>query len=164
MNRIFSFPPVISPAPKILLLGTMPGTKSLEYNQYYAHSGNHFWKIMFALFNKPFSSSYTDRTSLIKENRLALWDVLKACERDGSADYNITVEEPNEIAAFLETHISIKAIAFNGKNAATYYHQYFGSALKLPTIILPSTSSANSWKTFNQKVEEWAVIKDWLDD
>ena len=39
-------PPVINPTSKILIVGTMPGKKSLEQKQYYADSRNQFWSII----------------------------------------------------------------------------------------------------------------------
>lgn len=50
--KSFSFAPISSPNSKILILGTMPGTKSLELNQYYGHNQNNFWKFMFKILQK----------------------------------------------------------------------------------------------------------------
>ena len=50
--RIQSFPPIISKKSKILILGSIPGTKSLEKQEYYAHPQNHFWKILFCMFGE----------------------------------------------------------------------------------------------------------------
>jgi hypothetical protein len=38
--QLFSFPPISHPSAEILILGTMPGAKSLQLNQYYGHGGN----------------------------------------------------------------------------------------------------------------------------
>jgi hypoxanthine-DNA glycosylase len=46
-NRISSFPPIIDNDSKIIILGSIPGVKSLEKQQYYAHPQNKFWKIIF---------------------------------------------------------------------------------------------------------------------
>ncbi|MEG0850935.1 MAG: DNA-deoxyinosine glycosylase, partial [Flavobacterium sp.] len=45
--KSFSFAPISSVNSTILILGTMPGTKSLELNQYYGHNQNNFWKFLF---------------------------------------------------------------------------------------------------------------------
>ena len=44
---IHSFPPFANSQTEILILGTMPGSASLEKQEYYAHQRNHFWKIIY---------------------------------------------------------------------------------------------------------------------
>ncbi len=62
-DRINSFPPFIDKDSKILILGSVPGVKSLEMQQYYAHPQNHFWKIMFHLLAEPVTSDYEEKIS-----------------------------------------------------------------------------------------------------
>ena len=45
-NTKTSFDPISNPDTTILILGTMPGDKSLELGEYYGHSRNRFWKII----------------------------------------------------------------------------------------------------------------------
>ena len=44
----FGFPPVSSPAGRVLLLGSLPGRLSLLRGEYYANPQNAFWKIVAA--------------------------------------------------------------------------------------------------------------------
>ncbi len=120
----FSFPPISKPDANILILGTMPGERSLALNQYYGHGGNQFWKIMFSCFGMPYSSDYIAKTKLLIENGIALWDVLQHCEREGSADIAIIGEFPNNFKGFFEKHPAVKTILFNGNNAAEYFQKY----------------------------------------
>lgn len=60
MNRINSFTPIVDEQSEILILGSVPGVKSLEMQQYYAHPQNQFWKLMFHLFDKSFSLDYQE--------------------------------------------------------------------------------------------------------
>ena len=46
-----SMNPIISKKSKVLILGSMPGEMSLELNQYYANPKNHFWPIIYDIFN-----------------------------------------------------------------------------------------------------------------
>jgi hypoxanthine-DNA glycosylase len=153
--KIFSFPPISDPTGEILILGTMPGDRSLLLNQYYGHGGNHFWKILFDLHNEPPTKDYERRKTLLLENRIALWDVLKACRREESADSAIEAEEPNDFGQFLAAHLQIRLIAFNGRNAAAFFQRHVTHKTALPQVVLPSTSSANGWLTYSQKLEEW---------
>jgi hypoxanthine-DNA glycosylase len=156
---IYSFPPISDPTAEVLILGTMPGEKSLKLNQYYGHGGNQFWKLIFAIHNTPFSSDYSLKKEILIKNRIALWDVLKVCERAGSADSAIAKEESNDFLSFFQNHPNIKLIAFNGSNAETYFNTYSGIKTKIEKITLPSTSPANTWKTFDEKLEQWKKIK-----
>lgn len=159
--RIYSFLPIEPTEPKVLILGTMPSKKSLELNQYYGHPGNQFWRILFDLFHVESSSDYQLRIDLAIKNQIAIWDVLKACERETSADSDILLEEPNDFKGFFSKHKTIRAVFFNGKAAANYFKNDFG-AINIPHFTLPSTSPANTWFTFDEKLKEWSEIKNWL--
>lgn len=162
MAKIVSFDPISSPSAHILILGTMPGVASLNAKQYYAYPRNHFWRIMDVLLNEGKPSSYAERVGLLKKNNIALWDVLHACEREGSLDSAIAHEEPNDLSAFLNEHKKITRIFFNGAPAEKLFKKWV-----LPTISadnfsyyrLPSTSPANAFWSFERKLEVWREIK-----
>jgi hypoxanthine-DNA glycosylase len=137
----------------------MPGERSLKLNQYYGHGGNLFWKLMFSIFECSFSVDYEKRKNLLLENNIALWDVLMACEREGSADSAILLEESNDFQLFFSNHQRIKLIAFNGQNAEAYFFKHSKYKPQAQFITLPSTSPANTWKSFVEKKEEWSKIK-----
>ena len=159
----FSFPPISKPDAHVLILGTMPGERSLALSQYYGHGGNQFWKIMFSCFNMPYSGDYMTKTKLLTENRIALWDVLQHCEREGSADNAIISEFPNDFKGFFEKHPAVKIILFNGNNSAEYFQKYIGYTNGFEYIVLPSTSPANTWATKEEKMKTWAnAISDHL--
>ena len=112
-----SFPPIASPSARILILGSMPGKKSLEMNQYYAHPQNLFWPFMAELLGFDKRLDYAQRTAKLLENQIALWDVLQHCHREGSMDHAIQKDSmiPNDFALFLKSHKQITKIFFNGK-------------------------------------------------
>jgi hypoxanthine-DNA glycosylase len=156
--KSFSFPPISEKNAKILILGTMPGKTSLEINEYYGYKHNTFWRIMFDLFDSPYTNNYHHKTKLLIDNKIALWDSLKYCFREGSLDSSITQEEPNDIHAFLKDHQEIKTIAFNGQSAYKFFKKYIGLNAYHDHLVLPSTSPANAAKNYSEKLNEWKVI------
>lgn len=157
--KSFSFPPISSQDSKILILGTMPGTKSLELNQYYGHKQNNFWKFLFTIIGEEFSMDYQTRKNLLIKNKIALWDVLQFCDRVGSLDSAIKNEIANDFESFLNTHPQIEYIFFNGQKAEAFFKKYVHLEKEYKSFTLPSTSPANASKTFQDKLKEWDIIK-----
>ncbi|RLD83873.1 MAG: DNA-deoxyinosine glycosylase [Bacteroidetes bacterium] len=155
---LVSFKPIISSSCKILILGTMPGIKSLEENQYYAHKRNAFWPIIYKLFDEKISKNYDDRKAFALKNNIALWDTLKLCLREGSLDSKIKEEQANEIHQLLMDYPLIHTIIFNGKSAEKFYNKYYKQQKSISYITLPSTSPANAGKTFDEKLSYWTII------
>ena len=156
--KSFSFPPISSSGATLLILGTMPGTKSLELQQYYGHPRNNFWPIIFKIVNEDFTDNYESRKSILLKNNIALWDVLQFCDRIGSLDSAIKNEISNDFNIFLEEHPNIKTIVFNGQKAAALFKKYVVLSRSYELITLPSTSPANAGKTFDSKLNEWKKI------
>lgn len=156
--KSFSFPPISSDQANILILGTMPGTKSLELNQYYGHRQNNFWKFMFTILKEDFSNDYETRKALLQKNNIAVWDVLQFCDRVGSLDSAIKNEIANDFETFLKNHPNITTIFFNGQKAAVFFKKYVSLQKTYNQITLPSSSPANASKSFQSKLEEWKII------
>lgn len=161
-----SFPPVTAEYPRVLILGSMPGIKSLEAAQYYAHPQNAFWKILSALFDMP-AADYAQRLRIITQNHLALWDVLQYCERTGSLDAaidNATIQV-NDFAGFMAAHPTITHVYLNGAKAAQEFKRRAWPTLppdiaaRLTVIALPSTSPAHASIKFDAKLSTWRQIK-----
>lgn len=161
MDRINSFPPIADEYSKILILGSMPGAKSLQMQQYYAFPQNQFWRIMFYLFDSEFSEDYETRINLLKRNKVALWDVIESCERKGSLDTEIKDEVDNDIPQLIANHPNIKTIFCNGQKSYKNLLKILGKNFKIPIVVLPSTSPLHTVK-FEEKLESWKVIKDYL--
>ena len=161
MSRISSFPPIVDKSSKILILGSVPGVKSLQMQQYYAHPQNNFWKLMFHLLDTDFSSDYTTRLQLLKKHRIALWDVIESCERKGSKDTDIKSEIDNDIQELINSHPNIKIIFCNGQKSYKNLLKVVGKNFIIPIVVLPSTSPLHTIK-FEEKLEQWKIIKDYL--
>lgn len=140
----------------------MPGEKSLREQQYYAHPQNGFWPIMAAIFDAPIET-YAQKLELIRNNQLALWDVLKACVREGSLDQAIDKNSivPNDFAGFLQQHKNIGHIIFNGGAAHDIFMRHVWKNFdekekqRLTLHKLPSTSPAMASLTRAEKTHIW---------
>ena len=163
MNICRSFPPVIAADSKVLILGSMPGKKSLAMQQYYAHPQNRFWKLMAALFEEKQPVEYSDKLALLRKNRVALWDVLGYCEREGSLDSDIRNEQPNDIPDLLQNYPQLEAVFCNGGKAGRALKKYFAASLKIPVYYLHSTSPANAKMNLAALREEWQQLKIWTE-
>ena len=158
-----SFPPVIHDDAKILVLGSMPGEASLRQQQYYAHPQNLFWKILLSIGSEQLADfSYADKLSLLKQQKVALWDVLKHCERQGSLDSNIIAasEQANDLLTLLGDHPHIDKICFNGKKAFQSFQKHLLKPYpeffqQYELIVLPSTSPANASISAAVKYQQW---------
>ncbi len=156
-NRISSFPPIIDSGSKILILGSIPGVKSLEKQQYYGHPQNKFWRIIFELFHEEFTEDYLKRIEVLKKNHIALWDVIDSCERKGSLDSEIKNEEANLIPELLEEYPNVKAIFCNGGKSYKDLQKLLGKNFRIPIYLLPSTSPLHTI-SFERKFEDWKKI------
>jgi len=150
---------------KILILGSMPGAISIKQQQYYAHPRNAFWKIMEALYGIPMENEYETRIDLLKQNGVALWDVVHQCVRPGSLDANIQSSsvQVNDFKALFEFSPCISKVYFNGGKSAELYKKkvlktVVDAEKSLQYAQLPSTSPANARLSFLQKLNEWQKI------
>jgi hypoxanthine-DNA glycosylase len=144
----------------VLILGSMPGRKSLEAHQYYAHPQNVFWRIASELLQIDPESSYAIRRNALKSARIALWDVLRSCVRQGSLDTGIEDEVANDFEAFFRTHSRITHVFFNGAKAEESYRRHVLAAVDFPLLYLrlPSTSPAHAALPYARKRAAWRAI------
>jgi len=165
----FNFLAASSSQARILLLGTMPGAASLYQNQYYGHPQNKFWKFMELIFGISRSLPYTQRTKLLTQKGIVLWDVIHQCSRKGSLDSAIKDDsiKLNNFPYLFQQYPQLEAIFFNGQNAANYYKKLVLPNINqnysdLPRLILPSTSPANARTPWQDQLEKWKIISKWL--
>ena len=158
MQKISSFPPIANKDSKILILGSIPGVKSLEMQQYYAHPQNKFWKIICEIFNEEFTTNYQQRIEILEKHHIALWDVIDTCERKGSLDSEIRNEEANKIEELLQNFSNIKAIFCNGQKSHKNLQKILGKKFRMPIIVLPSTSPAYAGLSYFDKLKSWYII------
>ena len=157
-TMLTGLPPLVSPATKVLILGSFPGVRSLQAQEYYGHPQNQFWKILQAIWPSGAAgigaSSYENRSNWLLERGLGVWDVYASCEREGSLDSAIRNAVPNDIAAL---HLpQLQAIAHNG--GESFKHARHTRALGVPVYQLPSTSPANASWSFERKLAAWREV------
>jgi double-stranded uracil-DNA glycosylase len=161
MPRIRSFPPVSDPDARVLILGSIPGKESLRQQQYYAHPANAFWKIMGELVDAQPRLPYAQRLQALIAAHIALWDVLKSCERESSLDSHIRAEQANDFASFFKRHPHIRHVFFNGAKAEQSFKKFVMEEQALPALEfhrLPSTSPAHAGMRYAEKLELWKAI------
>lgn len=165
MPECRSFAPIVFPNSKVLILGSMPGHKSLKAHEYYAHPRNRFWQILSILFNETsMPIDYKDKILLLKNHHLALWDTLAYCFRDGSLDSNIKFEHPNAVLELLKKYNNIDVIICNGGKAKAIFKKYFFYNLppEKNVYYLHSTSPANARMSLDKLLLEWQLLKKYV--
>ena len=163
---IAGFDPIVGPNARVLVLGSVPGRRSLQEGRYYAQPGNAFWPIVEQLFADGRAlGDFEQRYDLLRENGVALWDVIHLAERPGSSsDSAIQLETvvPNDIVGFLRDHPGISHVFFNGRRADDVFGRHFGQTPPVGRDIefrgLPSTSGANAAMPFEVKLASWRQI------
>jgi double-stranded uracil-DNA glycosylase len=165
-DYVESFPPSIGADCRVLILGSMPGVRSLAAAQYYAHPQNLFWPMMQAVFGVQHSLAYVERMAGLHACGVGLWDVLQGCERRGSLDSAIDSrsEVPNAIAALLQQRHEIRTVAFNGAKAAQAFARHVagnvpaGRLRELELLAMPSTSPAHASMSREEKRQRWSML------
>lgn len=171
MALVRSFPPIAAPDARVLILGSMPGDASLRAGQYYAHPRNLFWRILGDILGQPLPDlAYPERTLVLQQHRIAVWDVLHSCERHGSLDSAIdpATMRANDFAGFFREHPAIALVLFNGGMAASSFRRYARPQLgdlqfdcqpldcqPLDCQRLPSTSPAHAALAYGAKLAQW---------
>src|SRR5512136_235759 len=159
--RLTGLPPVVGPDPVVLILGSFPSVISLERGEYYANPRNRFWPLMEALLGNQATLPYHVRTVRLKEKRIALWDVTKECEREGSDDAAMKNEVLNDIPGFLRDHPTISVIVLNGGGAGRIFHKSFADGIPgILILTLPSTSPANARVGLPQLADTWSALRE----
>jgi len=160
IERVKGFEPIVDSESKVLILGSMPGLYSLQLGEYYAHKQNAFWKILNKIFPESTMDTYDEKIAILRLNKIAIWDVLRACERKGSLDDNIALKtiEVNDFSIFFERHPQIEKVLFNGAFAEKSYKRFVLESLTFPVscyMRLPSTSPAHASLSFDEKFTFW---------
>ena len=157
-GRKASFAPVADARTRLIVLGSLPGEKSLAAAQYYANPQNQFWRLMQAVTGSPLLSlPYDERLELLLAAGVGLWDVVGSAVRPGSLDTAIRDHQPNALPELCASLPDLRAVAFNGGKSAKLGMKILADRPGLALIPLPSSSPAHAVR-FERKLAAWAVL------
>jgi hypoxanthine-DNA glycosylase len=163
VTRKHSFPPVAHPSARLLVLGSLPGDRSLAERRYYAHPQNQFWRLMSPAVGVDLSAlPYDDRLAALTQAGVALWDVVAHARRAGSSDAEIADLEANDLPGLLAMLPHLRAIAFNGATAHRHGLKALGAAAdRYALIALPSSSPLHT-VGLAAKAPAWSALAKFL--
>lgn len=156
-----SFPPIVDTDTRLLVLGSLPGDRSLAEARYYAHPQNQFWRLISAAIDRDIAGlPYDDRLAALRTARVGLWDVVASAVRPGSTDAAIRNHVGNDLPGLIASLPNLRAIAFNGATAHRHGVRQLG-ATGLPLIALPSSSPLHT-VGLDAKLPAWRALRDHL--
>lgn len=157
--RHASFAPHVAPDTRLLILGSLPGARSLAEGQYYAHPANQFWRLLGAVIGQPLADmTYDDRLGALREAKVGLWDVIRSAERRTSSDSLIRDVEAHDLATLVATLPDLRMVAFNGGKAAAIGRKQLPPLTDVAVVDLPSSSAAHTIG-FDAKLARWLALR-----
>ena len=157
-----SFGAIVAADTRVLLLGSLPGEKSLERRQYYAHPQNQFWRLVGAVLDVELVSlAYPERLDMLLAKRVGLWDVVASARRRGSGDGAIRDAAPNLLGELVASLPELRAVGFNGGKAHAIGQRQLGQLDGVALLALPSSSPAYTIP-FAQKLTAWLELRRYL--
>ena len=155
-----SFAPVCDEHTRVLILGSLPGERSLAAVQYYAHPQNQFWHLLGEVVGEDLRAlPYERRLRGILARGIGLWDVVGRARRQGSLDSAIRGIEGNDLAGLVRSLPALRCVAFNGATAGRLGRRALeGVCPAAARLDLPSSSAAHATLSFAQKLVRWREL------
>lgn len=161
--RKASFAPVLNNDTRILILGSLPGERSLAERRYYAHPQNRFWHLVSNVIGKDLVSlDYEARLATLLDSGIGLWDTIASALREGSLDADIRDAEHSPLIGILDACPVLRAVAFNGRKAWKAGEPQL-RGLGPDLIALPSSSPAYAAMPMAEKQHRWNELRIFLD-
>jgi len=164
-ERKRAFPPVVDARTRVVILGSLPGERSLAAGRYYAHPQNQFWHLAGAVIDRNLVALDGEaRLQALLAARAGLWDVIATARREGSSDAAIREHEPRDLATFAAGLPALRALAFNGGKAHAIGTRALGDRLPgVARVLLPSSSPLHA-VGLAAKLPAWLALRDFLTD
>jgi hypoxanthine-DNA glycosylase len=107
VSRKSSFPPVVAAGTRVLILGSLPGERSLAERRYYAHPQNQFWRLVGSVIGSELEAlGYEARLEALLSARIGLWDTVASATRTGSLDAAIREAERRREGTALQRELA----------------------------------------------------------
>lgn len=133
------------------------GTGGDEHFSSLINPRNQFWKLVGALVGEDlYGLPYDERLPRLLAQRFGLWDVLAACEREGSLDSAIRKPAANDFERLRHLCPQLETVGFNGQASGKFAPQFAEAGYR--TVVLPSSSPAHMALTFEQKLAVWRQL------
>lgn len=160
MSRKRCFDPVVDDRTRLLVLGSLPGERSLLLQEYYGNRQNKFWSLMSEVIGVELVPlDYASRLEALQRRGVGLWDVVAEASRQGSLDSKIRERNDNDLHDLLTRFPNIKAIAFNGGTAGRLGIKVLGAQAAAYSIVeLPSSSPAYTL-SYADKAKRWLALR-----
>jgi double-stranded uracil-DNA glycosylase len=162
-RRKSAFAPVVSPATRVLILGSLPGETSLAARRYYAHPQNRFWHLAGTVIGREDlpGLDYEDRLAVLLGAGVGLWDTVASAQRKGSLDAAIREADLAPLGDLVSTLPNLRAVGFNGKTSARIGRVQLAET-GLALVDLPSSSPAHAAMPLAEKRRRWLELQDFL--
>jgi hypoxanthine-DNA glycosylase len=151
----------VNPHVRVLVLGSLPGEKSLARSQYYANPRNQFWRLIGEVVERDLTAlPYEERLEALLSCRVGLWDVVESASRSGSLDAAIRGHKANDLAALVQSLPELRAIGFNGGTSARIGRKQLAE-VAVARVPLPSSSPAFTLP-YVDKRSAWLELRRYL--
>ena len=154
---VHPFPPIYNSESRILILGSFPSTASRMQEFYYGHPRNRFWPLLAALLGEAVPHSIQEKKQMLLHHYIALYDAVTACTITGSADARMQSIIPADLSGIFR-EAPIQAVFANGTKAYEVCIKQIG----ISAVKLPSTSPANARFGFEDILEAWKQLLEYL--
>ena len=154
---VHPFPPIYNSESRILILGSFPSTASRMQEFYYGHPRNRFWPLLAALLGEAVPHSIQEKKQMLLRHYIALYDAVTACTITGSADASMQSIIPADLSSIFK-EAPIQAVFANGTKAYEVCIKQIG----ISAVKLPSTSPANARFGFEDILEAWKQLLEYL--
>ena len=155
---IHSIDPFFTSSSRVLILGSFPSPDSRAMGFFYGNKQNRFWPLRGMIFSEDVPSDVEGRKAFLSSHSIALWDVIRSCEIEGSDDSTIREVKPNDISSIL-SRSKIERIYTNGGKASSLYRKLIYPKTHVEAVALPSTSARNASWNIDRLYSVWSVIR-----
>lgn len=153
---------MVAPDTRVLILGSLPGERSLAEGRYYAHPRNLFWRLVGGVLGRDLEAlDYEARLAALIGARIGLWDVVASARREGSLDTSIREAQHNPLADLAGSLPDLRAAAFNGAKSARAGTPLLAHS-DIALLALPSSSPAYAAMPFAEKLRLWGAIGEFI--